>query len=170
MDKKAMKAYQQTVYGNPNWVDGRINRLEYFIRILLLYIGLVLTMFFGGILFAFGMRQSNVLAYIIVGFFALVGLLIIWQIVTADVKRLHDLGWSGWLAVLMVLYPIGKHVLSIMFLFNPYLVFDSNFVAFMNVNQILMWVSFILSLILIFKRGTRGVNKYGKDPLVKGEE
>ena len=107
MDKKAMKAYQQTVYGNPNWVDGRINRLEYFIRILLLYIGLVLTMFFGGILFAFGMRQSNVLAYIIVGFFALVGLLIIWQIVTADVKRLHDLGWSGWLAVLMVLYPIG---------------------------------------------------------------
>lgn len=152
MDKKAMKAYQKAVYGNPNWVDGRINRLEYLYRIVLLYIGSVLALFFGGIGLGLGMRQSNVVAYIITGFFVLVYLSIVWQLMMTYVKRLHDLEWSGWLAVLIVFYPVADF-------------FRNGVLSF-----IVLVVVGILSLILLFKRGTRGVNKYGKDPLVKGEE
>lgn len=152
MDKKAMKAYQKAVYGNPNWVDGRINRKEYFIRLLLLGLGYGFFMTFSVTAFILATGRGTALGYVPFGLLALLTLFIFWRLVMTYVKRLHDLEWSGWLAVFIVFYPI----------------FD-----FWN-NEILSLIVslgvFVLSLILLFKRGTRGVNKYGKDPLVKGEE
>jgi len=149
MDKKAMKAYQKAVYGNPNWVDGRINRLKYFCR--LLYLNLMFV-FAIALCDYVGTIQSVVTGYIFLGIVVCFSLAILWQLVMTYVKRLHDLEWNGWLAVLIVFYPIV------------------NFFGNAVLNLIVSVVVGILSLILLFKRGTKGVNKYGKDPLVKGEE
>ena len=152
MNKKEIKAYQKAVYGNPNWVDGRINRKEYFIRLLLLGLGYGFFMTFSVTAFILATGRGTALGYVPFGLLALLTLFIFWRLVMTYVKRLHDLEWSGWLAVLIVFYPVADF-------------FRNGVLSF-----IVLVVVGILSLILLFKRGTRGVNKYGKDPLVKGEE
>lgn len=152
MDKKEMKAYQKAVYGNPNWVDGRINRSECFARLFLLGLGFRFFMTFSIIAYISAIVNETTLGYVKFGLLALLTVFIFWRLLMTYVKRLHDLGWSGWLALLIVFYPVAN------LLDNVYL------------SVIVSGVASVLSLILLFKQGTRGVNKYGKDPLVKGEE
>ena len=71
--------------------------------------------------FSFGALGINILLMV----------LLTWISICLGIKRLHDIGWSGWWIILM-------------------------FVPFVNI---------VISLILLFKRGTFGENKYGPDPL-----
>ena len=87
---------------------------------------------------------------ILVGIFAL---WMYWRIVMAYVKRLHDLGWNGWLAVLLVVYE-----------------FEYNLINNDTLSRAFELLVLVLSLFLAFRKGDEGANKYGKDPLMKYEE
>ena len=76
-----------------------------------------------------------------------------WRIVMAYVKRLHDLGWNGWLAALLIVNEFGHYLIKS----------DTLSIAF---GLLVM----VLSLFLLFRKGDEGANKYGKDPLMKYEE
>lgn len=144
--KKELKKIKQQIYGNPNWINGRINRAEYIGQVILTGIVFGLLMTFAGSLYVGGMK-----------IFAIpVGILAIWmywRIVMAYVKRLHDLGWSGWLSVLLVLDGLEEKLVN-----NT------------SLSVLLSLFILVLSLFLIFRKGDQGVNKYGKDPLMKYEE
>ncbi len=57
--------------------------------------------------------------------------LLLWTSICLGVKRLHDIGWNGWLILL-------------------------NFIPIINI---------FMSIILLFRSGNIGKNKYGPDPL-----
>ena len=86
------------------------------------------------------------------------------------VKRLHDLNWSGWVFSVFVFNRIlDLTVVSDFesesgteFVFEVLNTFEQEWSLFMAGFSI---VTFILLLILIFKKGTAGSNKYGPDPL-----
>lgn len=151
IEKEKLKKYQQQIYGNPNWIDGRINRAEYYVRSFLLHLALGLMMIGVGR----GYISGSILGYAILVVCGFMAIWILWRVIMTYVKRAHDLGWSGWIATPIVFYQI------------------LNIEAF-EMPETLQLISTILigilSLIFIFKRGTKGVNKYGKDPLTKYEE
>ena len=138
--------FKKEIYGNPNWINGRINRAEYIIRLILL--GIVWECSLVGTFTLLAMKMS--IPAILLGIFTLY---VYWRIITTYVKRLHDLGWNGWFAVLLVVEELFGSVVK---------------------NEILSYIFivmvFVLSLILLFKKGNKGANKYGKDPLTKYEE
>lgn len=149
----AKNTYQQKIYGNPNWVTGRINRSEYFVRCLLLgplYVIAATIATMGYVAISKG--SGSLVSYaMLIGCGALAALAY-WRIIMAYVKRLHDLGWSGWLSLLMV-FSNAPELLH-------------------NKTLTLVGLIFLLifSLILLFKRGTKGPNAYGQDPLTKYTE
>lgn len=137
--------FKKQIYGNPNWIDGRINRAEFITRVILLAITFKVCAIGGVFLYATGMMIPAIL----VGAFAV---FIYWRIAMAYVKRCHDLGWTGW-AVLPLILEEGDLLFS-------------NETLIMVFNAIVV----VLTLLLTFRKGTDGVNKYGKDPLTKYEE
>ena len=82
---------------------------------------------------------------------------------TTYVKRLHDLGWSGWLSIFIIFYSFSG-LLEFSEKASNFVIDNENFFLILEV------IAGILSLILLFKKGTTGINKYGKDPLTKYEE
>ena len=150
IEKEKQKQYQKQIYGNPNWINGRINRSEYFVRSILIALGGSLMMAGVGYGYVKAIFRQSLFGW---GLVIVCGLLLswlIWRMIMTYVKRLHDLGWTGWLVIPFVFPEIFNHFLKI----------D----ALSNIFSLLM---LILSLLLLFKRGTKGVNKYGKDPLTK---
>ena len=152
IEKEKLKKYQQQIYGNPNWIDGRINRAEYFIRCVLLRLGIGLMMIGVG----YGYISGSTLGYAILAVCGFMAIWILWRLIMTYVKRAHDLGWSGWIAIPVVVF---YEILNIQAFEMPE--------TLQVISSILI---IILSLIFLFKRGTKGVNKYGKDPLTKYEE
>ena len=112
MDNKAMKTYQKAVYGNPNWVDGRINRKEYFIRLLLLGLGYGFFMTFSVTAFILATGRGTALGYVPFGLLALLTLFIFWRLVMTYVKRLHDLDKSAVWIILCVIPLINMLFLA----------------------------------------------------------
>ena len=144
--KDNLKKIKQEIYGNPNWINGRINRAEYFCRVLLLALTLGLSLALAGFLFIGGNTIPAILCFIFAGW-------MYWRITMAYVKRLHDLGWNGWLAVLILCDGLQDTLIKN----NALSIVISLFI-------------FVLSLFLLFRKGDDGVNKYGKDPLMKYED
>ena len=137
---------KKQIYGNPNWINGRINRAEYIIRTILTGITFGISFIGATTLYVMGMTIPAVL----IGLFAL---WVYWRIVMAYVKRLHDLGWNGWLAVLLVVSE-----------------FEDNLIKNDTLSLIFELLFFVLYLFLACCKGNDGANKYGKDPLMKYEE
>ena len=149
----AKNTYQQKIYGNPNWVTGRINRSEYFVRVVLNWLTFAImvtiaTMGYAGVVIGGGSLVSYAM---LIGCGALAALAY-WRIIMAYVKRLHDLGWTGWLSLILV------------FSNAPALLHNDTFIMVGNI------VVSIFSLILLFVSGTKGPNAYGQDPLTKYTE
>ena len=138
--------FKKQIYGNPNWINGRINRSEYFVRTFLLALTFGFSFIGATTLYMMGMMIPAIL----VGVFAL---WMYWRIVMAYVKRLHDLGWNGWLAVALIVYEAEEQLIK-----NS------------TLSLIFSLFVFVLSLFLLFRKGDDGANKYGKDPLMKYEE
>ena len=138
--------FKKQIYGNPNWINGRINRAEYIIRTFLL--GLTFGFDFVGAVTFYAMGM--LIPAILLGLFSC---WIYWRIVMAYVKRLHDLGWKGWLAIFLIVYEFEEILIE---------------------NETLSNVFNILAVVLFFflawRKGNQGANKYGKDPLMKYEE
>ena len=114
--------------------NGRINRLSFFLY------QLAIIAISGLFLFVFQpiLPILGVLVYVC-------SIIIIWVMFMLIIKRLHDIGFSGWI---IVAYAIA---ISIIFnLFGPYVA-----LGFKN----------IAVLYLLLKRGEEGWNIYGDDPL-----
>ena len=145
-NKKELKKIKQQIYGNPNWITGRINRWEFFARTFLTGLTFVIAVVIAGILYAKGLKIPCVLCGVFAAW-------MYWRIIMAYVKRLHDLGWSGWWAILIFCEGLEKYLVD-----NDVL------------STVISVIVFVLSLLLVFWKGNHGVNKYGKDPLMKYEE
>lgn len=125
--------------------DGRLNRLRYFKRqMLLLLIVLILVIFVGvacdngyGYLTQRGERLESIigLCYLLVSYFL-------------DVRRLHDIGKDSTIAKVI----LGTGLLSL-------------FESLGGLADIAQLVSAVGSLYLFFTPGTQGPNQYGADPL-----
>ena len=92
---------------------------------------------------------------------------IIWSF--PAIKRIHDLNWSGWILSLFVftqvcglLYWEDSSSEGWWYAFEVLNTFEQEFLFFMTG---LYLINFIVILILFFKKGTTGSNKYGSDPL-----
>ena len=75
------------------------------------------------------------------------------------VRRLHDIGWSGWFGLMVVTHPILA-IISIMVAFSDGYnnkILPSFFVVCMCINM-------LFALFLLVKKGRKGVNKYGQVP------
>jgi len=78
-------------------------------------------------------------------------------VLPAHIMRLKDLNYSPWLAVLMVA--------------NYLLLIAVGYLHFPNfIGTALGFATLILLLILLFKRGTAGPNRYGPNPLYNLKE
>ena len=89
-------------------------------------------------------------------FLILPGAILLWTIYSFPaVKRLHDIGFSGWFFLLMLLQPAYT-------LFRKIYLND---VRFIDIELLLSGISLVVIFVLLFKRGTMGSNKYGPDPL-----
>ena len=105
---------------------GRVCRWQYFVALLLLS-------FLGGSIVAMGFPEY------------VAQLFCFFLLIPSQIKRLHDINWSGWV-LLLVLMPVitiafGMALFAISFL-----------------------ICFILSAIICFVSGTKGPNNYGKPP------
>ena len=146
--------------------EGRIGRKQYLKNLAVVILVNVLTFFamFGVAYLAFGIgyldfalniRPVMVLTSLSLLFFP-------------AVKRLHDVGWPGWIFSIFVFTQVcGLMVVpdasgDTHFMFEFLNAFEREWVFFTaGVNLI----NSIVAFILIFKKGTPGSNPYGPDPL-----
>ncbi len=114
--------------------EGRINRLSFFYYQLTIIIGSSLCLFI-----------FSPLVPVLGGLIYAVAIIVLWVILMLIIKRLHDIGYSGWI---IVVYAI---VIPIIFnLFGPY---------------VALGLKNIAVLYLLLKKGEEGWNIYGDDPL-----
>lgn len=117
---------------------GRINRKKY---IAYLFYSMAIIIISSVIVFTI---RSNILIVVVIPAFILLTIFILMN----NIKRLHDLNCSGWIAIAAWL--------------------SSLFINFLD-NQLLDIVSLIFYIpyfiALVFVKGTKGKNKYGEDPL-----
>ena len=153
----------EKIYGNPDWVDGRINRREYLLRSFkyaLLIVGMIVV---AGATYL--LARGGTIGITLAGICGLLALLFYWRLLMGSVKRLHDLNFSGWWVILLLgvadySYTIDGTQVS----FNP-----ANYLLGDFFGDIFSIIGLVFWLLLALKRGTVGFNKYGKDPLTKYE-
>ena len=116
-------------------------------------------------------------AAVIVSWFLIPYIVIAWVIFSfPTVKRLHDIGGSGWFYLLMLLNPVYILFLGVSsFLpmgISSFISVDFDLLYFIfallhkiNFSCISSIVLLTSLLILFLQKGTVGINKYGPDPL-----
>ena len=136
---------------------GRLNRLPYFKYSIALAL-LTILLWIIGVALIFSLKEYKVLS-IGLGFLLVIILvaLCIAQIMLA-IRRLHDLNFSGWwYLAYFLLIGMGTTMENIGSKED-----NSSLLTFSLVCDVLVTIA---TLVLIFKRGTVGCNKYGTDPL-----
>lgn len=124
--------------------DGRINRMQFAIRFLTLFI-INLLLFF---VYAFAAKSELAMAVLILPAVC-IGLILGLCDLFICIRRLHDLSLSGWLILLVILIKVLVAVL-----------FDFDF-EFPLINNT---IEIIFLVILFFFPGSTGPNKYGMPP------
>lgn len=146
--------------------EGRIARKQYlkdFLMCLLMTVSIFFIMFgianlvFGLSYLEFALKSRLIMAPVGLALFFF-----------PAVKRLRDVGWSAWVFSVYVFAQICRLMISVdtsgeeQFVFEALNAFEWEWMLFMTgLNLILL----ILSIILFFKKGIEGSNKYGPDPL-----
>ena len=133
--------------------NGRINRLSYFLRVLLIIFGAFIIGFVLG--FIYGLTGSSVSLVFLIPVGIVVSIAIFIACVSLVIRRLHDLNLSGiWYFVILGIGVTSSLLDQIFGELAPI----SSVVIFLNV------ISIIIFLVLLFWPGTRGPNNYGNDP------
>ena len=137
---------------------GRIGRLKYFLTILaitslsfLVAKGFVWITPILGRFFGFSISK-DILEMITT--FLVVLVLTIYSF--PFVKRLHDIGLTAWFYVLYLLEPIRSVLL--------------NDIRIFKIEWVFMTLNLFMFFFVLFKRGTKGPNNYGQNPLEKGNK
>ena len=105
-----------------------------------------------GLLMIVGLAMIHLHSLVIGGVLALIGfILLTWVSLALQWKRLHDLGYSGWYAIAIVVF--------------------SNIVQIIArthhlVGLLLGLIDLAIAILLLFIRGTNGPNGYGPAPNV----
>ena len=139
--------------------QGRIGRQTYiFLTLMTIMCGL-LVLIVGGIgafyilEYFFGITLSEKWQFVVLLLPGAVLINVLFSFIA--VKRLHDIGWSGWFCLLLFLQQVYKLIYQNMF----------NSIRFLEMEFLILGVSLIMYLILLFKKGSEGDNIYGPDPL-----
>jgi uncharacterized membrane protein YhaH (DUF805 family) len=158
--------YKKVVFENFANFKGRARRSEYWYFTLANIIFSVITMIIDEILhLKIGSSNSGVLN-------SLYGLVMFVPSIAVSVRRLHDIGKSGWLLliayVLIIVAGVGLVATSMSALMGggglPALG-ASFIIAILVIVAVAIWM-----LILFCKEGDQGANKYGADPKADAEE
>lgn len=142
---------KQKVFDNFFSIKGRLRRKHYFLRLLLLIIIaaiLIVLMSPNGV-----EDNSKSIVQLIASLF----------VIPQAVKRAHDINHPGWYSLLFLFFiPLIGSILVLV------LSDEISYIWFSLIGMI----SLVYGLVLLFKDGTPGPNKYGDDPknrLGKGE-
>jgi len=141
--------------------SGRVGRLRYFLGTLLVPLATVIIFLLmcGGVNVFIEHFSSKTLTAAIGLLIIPITLALLFLYVVSPlsfvVRRFHDLNFSGWW-LLAVWAWMGAIIVTVGVLF------DDNHTAWVLPFYFLAMVP---GLILLFKRGTKGDNKYGQDPL-----
>jgi uncharacterized membrane protein YhaH (DUF805 family) len=137
-------------------IHGRMNRWKSFVwmvacSVLSGVISTIIELLSLPLPFSFPLNAPSMTAYVVLsGIVAVIGLIFS---LTVVVRRLHDLGYSGWWA-------------AAVYIITPLLI-----LVLREIGAILSMVMLLAyCLILLFKRGTIGPNEYGPDPLAGEDE
>lgn len=150
-------AVQETFFERFFSLEGRMNRKRYFFSILIIFV----ISFFGGAIDGFVQgaqgRASSADEYQASIYLGVFVLFMLYPNAVVIAKRLHDLGFKGIFAVVLVVLFNGMPLLDMFGMVNKedYLV----------LNIATGIIGFIIGLFLLFKKGTVGQNQYGPDPL-----
>lgn len=148
---------------------GRLNRKRYFWRSVtiggLILAGIVGAVIFVGIVEAMGEGMEFLMIPAIIGLMALwLGAVI--SGISLQIRRMQDLGWApgavyGYVAVVIAWIFIEP-------LFSEVVKSDPDSIWSMLLLLLGLFF-FIVGLVFLFKKGTKGPNTYGPDPLEKTE-
>lgn len=126
---------------------GRIGRLSYFLNGLVVYLGLIVAMIAG----VFFTQHTAAIAAFGILIIAAAVILAIAACISLTVRRLHDLGYSGWFALaFMIAGAVGEALLKT----------DA---ALLGIIVIGVYV--LATLALVFMRGSDAPNAYGPSPI-----
>jgi uncharacterized membrane protein YhaH (DUF805 family) len=157
--------YKKVVFENYANFKGRARRSEYWYFILANLIFSILTMIIDEMLhLKFGPSNSGILN-------SVYGILLFIPGLAVSVRRLHDIGKSGWLLLIsyavMIIAVVGLFVTSMSAIMGGGLpTLGAGFiVAILIILAVAIWL-----LILFCKEGDQGTNKYGADPKANAEE
>lgn len=131
--------------------DGRLNRLRYIKRILVLLLVWIVICVLITLIFGDDMGKLSSTGDVLVSVIA-AGMLIPYYCL--DVRRLHDMDKDSTLAKIIFVLGIAMLFVSEESLFNP-----------SAPAMILYLISVVTSIYILFMPGTKGANKYGADPL-----
>lgn len=161
------ETHSQEVNGNIFSYKGRINRLNYamicFVIPLVLFIGNIFMLEDYGIIYIY------------------------WGYVTYTIilclnitKRLHDINKSGWWALPVYIFYVKSTIKDVFYIActkifdNPNIVIENtkdalymNSPIFNGFNFAISVYCLIVIVLLLFKKGTKGPNRFGLDPLEK---
>lgn len=157
-----IKWYKKVVFENYANFKGRARRSEYWYFVLL---NIIISLILLGIDSMLGMGM---------GFRNLYGLAVFIPGLAVSVRRLHDIGKSGWW--LLIYYLIFTFsIVGLLIGGLSALIPNSPFGAspnmkIMAISGVVLLISGIWYLIWFFKAGDVGTNEYGADPKGFGEE
>ncbi|MCK3655506.1 hypothetical protein A4G19_07005 [Pasteurellaceae bacterium Macca] len=161
--------------------SGRARRAEYgwfFLTNFLIQMGvlLVIMLFFAGA-FLGGVAQqgdevsalavgSSLVALILNLLLSLYGFIVTLVTLSLTVRRLHDLGWSGWWLLVIILAPILAMIPFVVVGLNQsQMSLDASaFVIPTLIFGAVMIALLVVQCLLFFKDGQRFDNQYGVDP------
>lgn len=110
----ALGSQTTTLFG----ASGRIRRSHYLVNALIA-VGIAVLTWLASSFAALTLMIDPVIGAVIVGLVSLTGMaLFTWVSWTSLIKRLHDLGLSGWMSLLS-LVPLANLVIAVMALFVP---------------------------------------------------
>ncbi|MDE0151030.1 MAG: DUF805 domain-containing protein [Bdellovibrionales bacterium] len=147
--------------------EGRIGRKQYLIDLgaSLLMNFLIFGTVFGVANLVFGLSYFDFI-FKLRPVTAVVGLTIFFF---PAVKRMHDVGWPGWVFSAFVIVQVSGLMMTIdaegrRFVFEAMNAFEMQWMLFMAG---LYFIVFIISFVLLFKKGIEGSNAYGSNPLAQ---
>ena len=150
------KYWKMSLFEQLTSLDGRINRLRYFV---LHFVTLIITIIYAAIIGIFlGLLWAitgapEVIVDIIFGLFMIPLVYIVYAII---LKRLQDMSRDGpWVTYLQV-----YSVLSILYFMVPYGSYIES-----TIDLVTIIMSIPLGIVCLFFKGDHGPNRYGPDPL-----